>query len=113
MSNQINIKNIELIRQRDYEEAYKNRINEFDNPIVNNNINNYNNNDLTTKDNIFKKTLQFRQELYKQNEELKLLMNENNKKQNELNFKNYMNNNINDFNNINNNIDIDYIINNI
>lgn len=109
MSNQINIKNIELIRQRDYEEAYKNRINEFDNPIVNNN---YNNN-LTTKDNIFKKTLQFRQELYKQNEELKLLMNENNKKQNEIKFKNYMNNNINDFNNINNNIDIDYIINNI
>ena len=109
MSNQINIKNIELIRQRDYEEAYKNRINEFDNPIVNNNINNYNNN-LTTKDNIFKKTLQFRQELYKQNEELKLLMNENNKKQNEEKFKNYMNNN-----NINNNMinNIDYIINNI
>ena len=101
MTNQINIKNIELIRQRDYEEAYKNRINEFDNPIINNN-------DYTTKDNIFKRTLQFRQELYKQNEELKLLMNENNKKQNEMKFKNYMNND-----NINNNIDIDYIINNI
>ena len=101
-----NIKDIELIRQRDYEEAYKNRINQYDNPIINNN----NNNNNTTKDNIFNKTLQFRQELYKQNEELKISINENNKKQNEEKFKNYMNNN-----NINNNMinNIDYIINNI
>ena len=58
MTNQINIKNIELIRQRDYEISFRNRINQYDNPIINNN-----NNNNTTKDNIFNKTLQFRQEL--------------------------------------------------
>ena len=50
-----------------------------------------NNNQITTKDNIFQKTLQFRQEIYKQNEELKQLMNETNKKQNEYNFNKFKN----------------------
>lgn len=103
---QINIKEIELIRQKDFNEAYKNITNTFDNKII------YNTNNITTQENIFNKTLQLRKELYKQNEELKQLMNEQNKKQNEIKFNNYMNQNI--YNNENNMInDIDYYINNI